>query len=91
MGLKGYHRDATSSIDSPEDILKCLNCRKLVCNNCLRTSSIKGQRYDRSPQVKDLYDEGYNDREIADLIGLTVPTVRYYRIKLGLEAIGRKY
>ena len=88
MSLKGFHRDATSSIDTPEDILKCLNCTKPKCNNCLFASHVPHAvtRSKRSKQVKELHEQHYTDNEIAEIMGVSTPTVRYYRLELGLEA-----
>jgi DNA-directed RNA polymerase specialized sigma24 family protein len=33
-----------------------------------------------------LYNEGLNDREIAERMGITIPSVRYWRKKLGLKS-----
>lgn len=90
MSIKGYHRDATSSMDSPDDILKCLTCTKPKCNNCLlfkcegREERHK-ERSERVLTIKDLHSQGLNDQEIGKAVGLAASTVRYYRLKFGLE------
>jgi transposase len=44
-------------------------------------------------ELVKLYSEGLNDREIAERMGITIPSVRYWRKKLGLKSkhiYGRK-
>ncbi len=41
-------------------------------------------------QLKELYEQGFNDREISEKLGAHENTVRIHRIRLGLKAHGRR-
>lgn len=81
--------------DSKEQIEQCLNCTKAKCNNCLRTSERKASLVDQhKEQVRELYELGLSDKQIAKRLGCGYNTVGRCRRLLGLpcqkeRALGR--
>ena len=69
--------------DSPEKIDKCLSCERTFCNNCLGASNenvcIKREEFIQ------LYNAGYNDQQIAEMLCSKVKTVTAYRRSLRLK------
>ena len=39
--------------------------------------------------LKELHRQGFNDRQVASLLGVSKPTVEYWRWKLGISANNR--
>ena len=77
-----------SSNDTPEDIQRCLSCKRVSCNNCLafeistvRKSKQKVQDIDL--KVAELSKTGMNATEIAKQLGVAICTVTRYRKALG--------
>lgn len=79
--------------DPPELIQKCLNCNRPKCTNCL---GISGSQYilsddselqKRCDRLTELHGLGYNDREIASIMGLSKTTIYNCRAALGLVAV----
>jgi len=50
----------------------------------------RGKKLDNSyiEMIRDLNQAGFNDPEIAGILGISQTTVRKYRIKMGLEPVG---
>lgn len=75
--------------DSPEKIKQCLSCTRLKCSNCMREGG-KGRSLKRDKinptEFMDLYEEGWNDVQIANYFGVTQSIVKEYRKKRGLPS-----
>lgn len=69
--------------DSPEKIDKCLNCKRVFCNNCLGAGG-KKVRIKRE-EFMQLYNAGYSDQQIAKMLCSKVKTVTAYRRALRLK------
>lgn len=98
MGTKGK---SWTSLDSPEDIQRCLHCERAKCNDCIgrkipdsqEVFNRKSDGYKKrmlnatAKEVLRLYPISKSDTDIAEKMGRPLPTVASVRRKLGLPPV----
>ena len=73
--------------DSLEKIQKCLNCGLSECVNCLDPHFMESRRMtDTKKRIKALWEDGKNDTQIAEILGLSHAHISHLRNEMGLAA-----
>lgn len=75
----GYKR-VEEFVDSPEQILRCCNCQKYECDNCL-APNYKGGRMSKAREIfRKYFYQGLSSSEIMTLMNISERTYgRYFR------------
>lgn len=74
--------------DTQEQIIKCFNCEKPECDNCLSSNYTGGIRAIRQREAKELflyyYYKGYTVKRICEEMHISAKTYNRYRKKFVL-------
>lgn len=60
--------------------------KKFLFDNAKHNEEQKDERRQREKQMRTLYDDGLNDKQIGEVVGVSKGTVRSWRRRFGLEA-----
>lgn len=74
-------------VNSAEKIRLCLSCTRPKCVNCLDPRFIESRRMTKTKdKIKALWEDGKNDMQIAEELGLSHAHVTHLRNEMGLKA-----